>query len=136
MTSPERIEAAFSRSVERLDGIGSAFDHEPKKLGRLPCVTMLFSRFTQDESEIGTTAADVLWEWDVYVNVRLADFREAQRELRDLVAALIGLPRADEHLLDSCDEWRLLDEGDQPIFGVDEGLLRKRLRLHAWTREP
>lgn len=136
-SSVEKIERIFAAHAEAIDGVASAFDHEPEVLGSRPCVTMLYVRIQQDDEETGP-ATENTWAWRVNVYVDLGgsnDYRKAQRDLKRLVPRVLKIVRDDSRMDGLADFSSIVDEDGEPTFDHDAGLLWKSLRLQVRLEE-
>jgi hypothetical protein len=133
----EAVETAFVTAVGEIAGVAGAYDHLPEKLDRRPAVTLLCTRFAPENVETGPQE-DVTYEWRVDVHVDLGagvDYRTAQLELRRLCSAVLTVTRRDSTLGHTCVRARMSDDGAEPEFDSDVGLLTKALRLSALLEE-
>jgi hypothetical protein len=137
-TTVEALEEAFAAAVRRIPEVREAYDHEPDLTQgmALPAVTMLWTDLVQDDVDTGPYTQNQ-WGWDVTVYVPLeVGWRDAQRLLKQIVAAILSLVREDPRLNEEADLIRISD-GGPPIFdhGEHAGYLQKTLRLTARTTE-
>lgn len=131
MTAAEKIEDAFVVVAETATGVKRALDHEPGQEGlpsQLPCVTMLYLG-ARLAGEYTGAVDDLEHTWDVFLYVRLKDFKEAQVQLRDTVDALLAAMRP--VVLAGSELSHLKDELSPPQLFREDGIAVKRLKLYA-----
>jgi hypothetical protein len=118
-----------------VDGIVSAFDHEPQNINALPAVTLYFDNFTQ--SEATTRRVQVNWNWTVriYIDLNTSDLASSQLNIRNLITNTLKQLRANVSLNNSC-LFHTVTNGDVfNVLNVNRPMMVAELTLAATTEE-
>lgn len=121
--------------LSSVDGIISAFDHEPQNISALPAATLYFDNFAQ--SETTTRRASVNWNWTVriYIDLNTSDLASTQLSLRNLITNTLKQLRANVNLKGSC-LYHTVTNGDVfNILNVNRPMMVAELTLSATTEE-
>jgi hypothetical protein len=129
-----QIEQRFCEWVQAETDISNALDHEPERLPRFPCLTMLVTTYSPLQAETGPHD-DVTYAWRVRVYVALNDYRVAQMGLKQLVPQVLGVARHHATADGLCDFLSIVDTGSDPVFASEDGWLAKDVELRAIRQE-
>jgi hypothetical protein len=86
-----------------LDGVSALqknWDHEPKKLGALPCSTLLFTGFAQEGVERMSTETTYKWAMKLYFD--LNDAKTAQDQIKTVLPDVLSAFRTNPGLNGNC----------------------------------
>jgi hypothetical protein len=114
--------ADYVRDV--LPGLAYVYDHEPGRLGGLPCVTMMSRRYDPTQAETGPHD-DVIYEWRVRLYVALNDYKKAQDDLDDMIPVLLTVPRHNATMGGLVDFFTFFDPGGEPTFSNEDSWVYK-----------
>lgn len=121
--------------LSQVQGINSAYDHEPQSMTTLPAATLYFDSFAQ--SEATTMRANVVWQWTIrlYIPLNTSDVKDPQIKIRDFIMNTIKQFRQDISLGGTC-YYHTITNGD--VFALLEQnnpMMVAELTLNATTEE-
>lgn len=118
-----------------VNGIISAFDHEPQNISALPAVTLYFDSFNQNEATTRRVSVDWKWTVRIYIDLNTSDIQGSQTQLRDLITNTLIQLRANINLKGSC-LYHTVANGDVfTILNVNKPMMVGELTLIATTEE-
>lgn len=118
-----------------VNGVVSAFDHEPQDLNALPAVTLYFDSFTQ--TEVTMSRFGINWKWTVrvYTDINTSDIQASQINLRNLITNILIKLRNNITLNNTC-LYHTIENGDVfTILNVSRPMICAELTLSAYTEE-
>jgi hypothetical protein len=121
--------------VAAVEGIASAYDHEPQSMSQLPAATLYFDGFSQSDS--ATRRKSVNWRWVIrlYIPLNSSDVTKPQMDIRNLLVNTIKQLRKDPSLGGSC-LYHTVSDGDV-FVNLDQptAMMVAELSLLAMTEE-
>lgn len=118
-----------------VEGINSAFDHEPQNINSLPAVTLYFDSFTQTEVTMSRFGVDWKWTVRIYTDLNTSDIQGSQLNLRTLLSNMLIQLRNNITLNGTC-MYHTVDNGDIfTILNVNRPMMVAELTLTAYTEE-
>jgi hypothetical protein len=122
-------------ALANVEGVKSAFDHEPQTLNQLPAATLYFDGFSQ--VDYATRRKSVNWRWVVrmYLPLSSSDVARPQMDIRNIVENTIKQLRTDPSLGGSC-LYHTISDGDVSVLLEQANpMMVAELSLTATTEE-
>lgn len=129
--TPSQVEDVFVREALTIPGIAAALAYEPENTPARPGLSMLMTRYDQDDTETGP-GVSAFWDWRVslYLVFRGGrDMQTAQTRLKAFQPEVMKITRRNPSMDGLVQFASLRDGGDDPVFNADQEYLWKPLRL-------
>lgn len=122
-------------ALANVEGIKTAFDHEPQTINQLPAATLYFDGFSQADS--ASRRKSVNWRWVVrmYLPLNSSDVARPQMDIRNIIENTIKQLRMDPSLGGSC-LYHTISDGDVSVLLEQANpMMVAELSLTATTEE-